>query len=184
MSQLDEALVQRVDSLGTSSWTGRSFRYTTASRDPLSGAGARLNGGRWNPADIFATVYLATPETAVIGELDRAAAALGTSAEQMAPGRFRLHTVDVHALPVLDLRTAEARDEVGLTLDDIEDDDWTACQSVGEAAWFLGFSGLIAPSASGRGYVLAAFEVRTVGYVEVFESRDMTVSLITELRSA
>lgn len=182
MSQLDEVLVQRVDSLGTSDFSGRTFRYTTASRDPLSGAGARLNGGRWNPADIFATVYLATPEAAVIGELDRAAAALGTSAEVMAPGRFRLHTVDVNALPVLDLRSAAARDEVGLTLDDIEDDDWTACQAVGEAAWFLGFSGLIAPSASGHGHVLAAFEVRTLGHVEAVESKDMTAQLIADLR--
>lgn len=49
---------------------------------------------------------------------------------------------------------------LGLTLEDVEDDDWTVCQAVGEAAHFLALAGVAAPSASGVGLVVAAFEDR------------------------
>jgi RES domain-containing protein len=49
---------------------------------------------------------------------------------------------------------------VGLELEGISDDDWAACQAVGHAAYFLNFEGVLAPSATGAGLILAAFETR------------------------
>jgi len=43
---------------------------------------------------------------------------------------------------------------------DIADDDWTACQAVGHAAYFLDMGGVVAPSATGYGIVIAVFEAR------------------------
>lgn len=71
-----------------------------------------------------------------------------------------LNTVGVSALPVLDLRGPPARAQVGLELDDVADDDWTAYQAVGQAAHFLQYGGVLAPSATGDGLVLAVYEGR------------------------
>lgn len=182
MSGLDDELVQRVDQLGRTTWSGRTFRYTATKRDPLSGAGARLFGGRWNPKDIFATVYLATPIEACLGEVERTAVSQGTTPESMLRADFSLHEIEVAGIPVLDLRDTNALDHVGLTLSDIEDADWTACQSVGNAAWFLGHAGVLAPSATGDGHVLAAFETRASPYLQVSVSTPLTPKAFSELR--
>lgn len=183
MTQLDDELVQRIDQLGATDWSGTTHRYTTARRDPLSGAGARLNGGRWNPPDIFATVYLGTPLTATIGELERLASSQGSSADRMLSVPYLLHEIAVANLSVLDLRNTDAFDRLGLTEGDVSDEDWTACQAVGHAAWFLGLGGVLAPSASGSGFVLAAFETQAAAHLSVRDSIPFTPDLFAKIRS-
>lgn len=76
-----------------------------------------------------------------------------------APRRAReLHEVEVANLDVLDLRSAEALAEVGLSMNHIESPDWHPCQAVGEAAHLIGAQGLMAPSATRLGFVIAVFE--------------------------
>lgn len=118
-------------------------------------------GGRWNPRHAFPTIYLADPLRAGMLELDRLAEASGTTPQRLISRGYELHTIQIADLSVLDLRTEDALAAVGLNLDDIADDDWTACQTVGHAAWFLELQGVLAPSASGEGHVLAVFENRT-----------------------
>lgn len=160
ISPLDEEVVQRVNDLGSSLWSGTAHRHTAAGRDPLSGGGARLNGGRWNPRDLCSTVYLAQPLQACLAELDRLAESAGTTTAQLLRASRALHTVEVRNAPLLDLREADALAYVGLSLDDIGDEDWTACQAVGHAAYFLEMAGVVAPSATGEGLVIAIFETR------------------------
>jgi RES domain-containing protein len=157
---LDDAVVQRVNDLGTTPWTGETFRHTSHGRDPLSGIGARRFGGRWNPADVCSTLYLAQPLATCLDEYARMARAAGQEPEQMLDKPRQLHTVEVTELPVLDLRTEASLAYVGLNMDDITDEDWTACQTVGHAAYFLDVAGIIASSATGSGLVVAAFEGR------------------------
>jgi RES domain-containing protein len=157
---LDEDVVERVNDLGSQPWSGTTFRYTSHGREPLSGAGARLTGGRWNPKGVFPTIYLAQPRAACIGEFGRMAAANGMDPLAMLARPFDLHTVEVNGLTILDLREEKALRHVGLAPEDISDDDWTACQTVGHAAYFLEMSGIVAPSATGVGLVIAAFETR------------------------
>jgi RES domain-containing protein len=88
-----------------------------------------------------------------------------------------LHTIDVQTLRVLDLRGDEALDYVGLSSQDITDDDWTACQTVGHAAYFLDMQGVVAPSATGGGIVLAVFESRVgPGQVSLAQTVELDVS--------
>jgi len=155
----DEDLVDRVNDLGPTPWTGMAYRHTAVGRDPLSGEGARMNGGRWNPPG-RPTIYVAQPENSCMAELARSAERGGFPLRALLSRGRELHTMELRELPVLDLTSAEALDRVGLTLEDVEDDDSTACQAVGEAAHFLAMAGVAAPSATGVGLVVAAFEDR------------------------
>jgi RES domain-containing protein len=71
-----------------------------------------------------------------------------------------IHEITVTGLEVLDLTTEEALERVGLSPSSIRAAAWGPCQRVGEAAHFLGFQGILAPSATGMGSVLAVFEPR------------------------
>jgi len=180
---LDEGLVQRIDARGTIHWSGTCYRYTAANRDPLSGEGARRFGGRWNPPSLFAAIYLADSAQACMVEVERAAQAASTTAETMLEVPYRLHTVDLADLAVLDLTTAEAREAVGLEDDDIYGDDWSACQAVGHAAWFLHVQGVLVPAAGGIGLVITAYEQRTrPGQLRLCSSVDLTPTRYRELR--
>jgi RES domain-containing protein len=84
----------------------------------------------------------------------------------------------------LDLRTPEAREAVGLDDGDVYGDDWSACQAVGHAAWFLHMQGILVPAAGGVVLVIAAYEQRTrPGRLEVGQRVDLTSSLYRELRA-
>lgn len=177
-------LLEKVDAVGPTRWSGKAHRYTTARRDPLSGAGARLNGGRWNPKGLFAALYLARPVDACLGELERAAASQNLAVETLLNVPYRLHTLDVHDANVLDLRSASTMAAVGLATADIESDDWEPCQQVGHAAWFLHFDGVLAPSATGRGNVLTLFEGRLApGKLTLVTSEALDVALFDRLKA-
>lgn len=172
---LDEDVVQRVNDLGPTTWFGTTYRFTSRGRDPRSGAGARLNGGRWNPRGAFAAVYLAQPLHACLAEFVRQCDITGLPAAARISQGVEFHTVIATGLSVLDLRMTASLDQVGLSVDDIADDDWTACQAVGQAAYFLGHDGLIAPSATGQGLVIAVFESRLAhGQLTVDDSHELT----------
>ena len=180
---LDEDLVQRIDSRGTIQWSGTCFRYTGAQRDPLSGEGARRFGGRWNPPLLFSAIYLADSAQACMVEVERAAQAASTTPEGMLEAHYRLHTIDATHMAVLDLTTSEAREAVGLEDDDIYGDDWSACQAVGHAAWFLHVQGVLVPAAGGGGLVITAYEQRTrPGQLRISHSEDLTPTRYRKLR--
>lgn len=180
---LDEDLVQRVNDVGSSTWSGVCYRHVAGRRDPLSGVGARLMGGRWNQPGVSA-VYLAHPIGTCLAELDRLAEAQGVTASDLlraTPGRT-LSTIRVDQLDVLDLRDPQVCAKVGLELEDITDDDRTACQAVSQAADFLQFGGVLAPSAAGHGLVLAVFEARVApGQMSIELTEPLTETRYHEL---
>lgn len=148
-------LVASVDTLPAAAFTGRGFRHQAAEYDPLSGRGARINGGRWNPPHSFSVLYLALDEPTVAAEFRRHAARQGRSLIDFLPRT--LYAYDSTLQNVLDLRDEEARRAVGVTMTQITSDELLPCQHVGEAAQHLGREGILAPSATGSGQVLAVF---------------------------
>ncbi len=151
-------LLSAIDAIGSSRFDVTTFRHTAPDRDPLSGAGARLFGGRWNHQNGPATIYLAEPVQAAISEFLRMAEGQGRGTASFLPRN--IHEIALDGVELVDLRSPAALASVGLTLADIEADSWTDCQDVGAAVELLGYTGLVAPSATGVGDVYAVFETR------------------------
>lgn len=135
----------------------------------MSGTGARLNGGRWNPKGI-ATLYLSDAVASCRAEFHRMAQRGGGTADDFLPRA--LHVVEGRELQLVDLTSPGALEAVGLTIAAVEDpDDWAPCQRVGDAANFLGFQGLYAVSATGVGHAIVVFEGRLEpGQLSVIDS--------------
>jgi RES domain-containing protein len=64
-------LVAAVDALDPVAFEGEAFRHVAINRHPLSGSGARSQGGRWNPPESFATLYLGLDRDTVVNEFFR-----------------------------------------------------------------------------------------------------------------
>lgn len=150
---------------------------------PCRGKGRADSVEGGNPAGLFSAIYLADSTQACMVEVERAAQAASTTPEKMLEASYRLHTIEATDLAVLDLITSDAREAVGLEDDDIYGDDWSACQAVGHAAWFLHVQGVLVPAAGGIGLVITAYEQRTrPGRLHVSHSEDLTPTRYGELR--
>jgi RES domain-containing protein len=150
-------IYEAVDSLGSVPFSGLVYRHISPRWTCTSGAGAREAGARRNPPDSFPVIYTALSERTLIAEFYRFAGRSSLPPANLLPRRLCVLQVDLRV--VLDLRSTDALAAVGLTAADLESDDWSACQQVGDAAHKLEFEGLLAPSATGTGDVLAIFEL-------------------------
>lgn len=121
----------------------------------LSGEGARALGGRWNPPASFPVLYTSPSPDVLMAEIVRKARKEGFPPEQLLPRR--LITYEVELLRVLDLTDPRIQKATGLHLPVFTDDDIRLCQAIGEAAHYMGFEGVLAPSAATSGDMLAIY---------------------------
>lgn len=147
-------LVDAIDRLEPIAYTGGVFRHVASGRHPLSGAGARSQGGRWNPPQSFATLYLADAKVTVEAEFRRMAERQGLDPGQFLPRR--IYRLEVELQAVVDM-TRPASLTPTLAGLDLSAENLSATQAVGEAAQYLGREAILAPSATGAGLVLAVF---------------------------
>lgn len=108
---------------------------------PLSGAGARLHGGRFNPAGTPALYTGLDPQTAIAEANQIGQAIQPTTLVQLA----------VDTGPIFDATDAGLLAGQGLTPADLARDDWRVArpapsQSLATRLIATGFAGLIAPS--------------------------------------
>lgn len=152
--RLDE-IVAALDGITASDYEGAAYRHIAVGYNALSGEGARRAGGRWNPAESFATLYVATHRDTAIREFRRLAARQNLSPASFLPRD--LFTYEVRMQHVVDLTNEEHVRAAALTADDLRADDARRCQAVGQAAHHAGFEAIRAPSATQDGEVLAIF---------------------------
>ena len=151
------SIYELVDGLGAVPFNGDVFRHISPNRNCTSGEGVRQAGGRWNPPDSFPVLYTGLTELAVAEELYRLAERSSLPSESFLPRTLCILRVDLTA--VLDLRQPEALAAVGLSAVRMRSAALEQCQRVGEAAHKLGLEGILAPSATGVGEVLAVFDL-------------------------
>ena len=154
-------LTERVAGVGGVEVAGVFLRHAAPDRDAFAGGYA----GRWGES--FPVIYLGRPLDSCVEEAYRHLVDdAGVPAHLVKPRV--LYQVRVEVANVLDLRSADARAEVGLTDDEIASTvgDYKACQRIAATAHQLEYHGIMAPAATGLGETLALFRQR-VSIVEL-----------------
>lgn len=154
----DPDMVRRLDAVPRRPLAVASYRHVSAGRHPLSGEGARIQGGRWNPRESFPTLYLALAQDVAVREFHRLAARTGRSPDDFLPREVYRIEVTLHV--VLDLTEPQTVKAVGVNAEQLSREDLTTCQAVGDAAHYTGFEAVLAPSAAGPGAALAVYADR------------------------
>lgn len=154
----DPDLVERLDPLQRRALAAVTYRHVSRGRQPLSGEGARIQGGRWNPTESFPTLYAGLTEEVVTAEFRRLALRTGRSTEDFLPRD--LYRIDVTLQAVLDLTDPAVVRDLGVDAEDLTADDIGTCQAIGDAAHYLSIEAILAPSAAGSGSALAVYTDR------------------------
>jgi RES domain-containing protein len=165
-------LVERLDQLPRRMLKAVAYRHVSEGRQPLSGEGARIQGGRWNSPESFPTLYVGMTEDTVAAEFRRLATRSGRSTADFLPRQ--LYQIEVKLQLVLDLTDAGHVHALKIDATDLVSDDLTTCQALGDAAHYLGTEAVLAPSAAGAGLALAIFTDR-LGPTSVLSPRLLRV---------
>ena len=136
-------------------FAGQGWRQLSPQYDPLSGEGARIHGGRFNPPESFPVLYICESRPCAVAELKRFGERQSIGVEGLLPRL--LYRYEIALDRVLDLSDVDVRAQVGLGLDVVIGPDWTACQELGTTVHALGAQGVSSPSATGVGAVLAVY---------------------------
>lgn len=151
------------------------WRHLSPGYDPLSGEGARIHGGRFNPPNSFPVLYVCRTRGCAVAELRRLAARQALAIEDLLPRHLYRYAVQLER--VLDLCEPSVREQIGVSSRALTGPDWTVCQSLGLAAHELGIQAIVSPSATGVDAIIAVF-VRHLG------SSVLEPTLVEEWRTA
>jgi RES domain-containing protein len=147
---------ERIATAPHTPYVGEAFRHVAPRwKDPLSGDGARINGGRFNPPDSFPVLYLCATRSCAVAELHLRGTRLVFGVEGLLPRE--LYRYDVAFDRVLDLTSDETLSHLGVTTDQVIGVDLTIPRRIGESAHATGSQAILAPSATGVDEVLAVF---------------------------
>jgi RES domain-containing protein len=143
-----------------------AYRNQAPQYDPRSGEGARIHGGRFNPAGSFPVLYLCETRPCAVAELHRLGARHLVGVEGLLPRVLFRYSLDLDQ--VLDLTSGDVIDHIGVSEQDLTGEDWTLCQRLGTEAYAAGVQGLRTWSATGVDRVLAVFpELLGGGMIDV-----------------
>lgn len=121
----------------------------------MSGEGARIAGGRYNPPESFPTLYLCTSMECVVAEFERVSGKHPAGRGALLPRE--LYEYEFRFQKTLDLTAESVLSSLSIATADLIARPWDLCQNVGQAAQAVGFQAIRAPSATGFGDVLCVF---------------------------
>ncbi|MGH9119689.1 MAG: RES domain-containing protein [Acidimicrobiales bacterium] len=146
-------LIERITNAPRLRYQGAGYRQQAPAYDPLSGEGARIHGGRFNPPDSFPVLYLCSTPGCAAAEFMRT-----TQRHPLGPTAFLprvLYRYDVQLTAVLDLTDAGTLEHLGLEPGALMDEDVTLPRHIGEIGHKFGYQAIHNASAAGVDDVVA-----------------------------
>ena len=136
----DLELLDALDALERAPYEGPAWRAIREGRSPLVG---HPSGGRWDPG-IFDVIYTSLDAEGALAELY-----FHLSRQPVFPSRVRFHLHQLAIRTRSTLRFADLRglEPLGVEACECSSLLYERTQEIGDAAAFLGFDGIIAPSA-------------------------------------
>ncbi|MBX9797038.1 RES family NAD+ phosphorylase [Sphingomonas sp.] len=136
----DLELLDSLDRHQGVAFRGEVWRIVRAGRDVLQGYPA---GARWDPGR-FDVLYTALERDGALAEIH-----FHLTRQPVFPSKLQsvLHRLSVSTRRTLKLADLGAIAELGVSADAYQSLDYAATQAIGDAAYFLGFDGILAPSA-------------------------------------
>jgi RES domain-containing protein len=148
----DPDLLELIDQYDRTPFAGPVWRVVRETRDPLQ---ASPVGARWDPGT-FDVLYTSLDRDGALEETY-----FHLSRQPAFPSvPFKLHRLRVRATKVLHLPEMGMLEKLGVDTSRFSEMDYTRTQAIGDAAHFLGFDGLIVPSARSRFLNLVLFDDR------------------------
>jgi RES domain-containing protein len=148
-------LVERIGTAPRSRYDGAAYRQQSPAYDPLGGEGARIHGGRFNPPNSFAVLYLCATPGCAAAEFMRFA-----HNQPIGPAGFLPRTLfryETRLSTVLDLTDEPTVAHLGLDSRSLVEDDRVLTHQIGEIAHQFGYQAVLNASATGVDEVLALF---------------------------
>lgn len=157
----DPELLDALDAHAGISFQGDVWRVVREQRDVLQG---HPSGGRWDPAT-FDVLYASLEREGALAEVH-----FHLSRQPVFPSKLRstIHRISIRTQRTLKLADLEAVSALGVATEAFSGLDYTRTQEIADAADFLGFDGIIAPSARWACHNIVLF-------VDRFEPGDFTV---------
>jgi RES domain-containing protein len=136
----DLKLLDQVDALPRSAYAGVLWRVVREGRDPLQGG---RSVSRWCNGE-FDVLYTSLEREGAIAELHAL-----LSLQPVFPSKivFRVHRLRVSGMKSLNLTDVPTLSQLGVDVARYQDRDYAQTQNIADAGYFLGFDGLLAPSA-------------------------------------
>lgn len=146
----DLDLLDALEALPTAAFSGDIWRIVRQGRDPLQGY---PSAGRWDPGR-FDVLYTALARKGALAEVY-----FHLSRQPVFPSKLNsiLHRITVTTRHTLRLADMAALAALGVDIGTYAGLDYTRTQTIADAAAFLGFDGIIAPSARWDGSNLILF---------------------------
>jgi RES domain-containing protein len=146
----DLELLDKIDSLPRIAHEGTVWRIAREGRDPLQGHPA---AARWDPGT-FDVIYTSLEREGSLAEIH-----FHLNRQPVFPSKLisMLHRITLRTRRVLQLANLSEVEALGVARDSYGEFDYERTQAIGDAAYFLGFDGLLVPSARWRCQNLVVF---------------------------
>lgn len=148
----DLDLLDAIDKFARTTFTGQVWRVVRETRDVLQ---ASRVGARWDPGT-FDVLYTSLDRDGALEE-----GYFHLSRQPVFPSvPFQLHRIRVNAARILRLDQMELLRQLGVDISKYDSMNYSRTQAIADVAFFLGFNGLVVPSARSRFQNLVLFTDR------------------------
>ncbi len=148
----DLELLDALDKLDRVPFEGAVWRVVRETRDVLQASPA---GARWDPA-LFDVLYTSLQRDGALEEIY-----FHLSRQPIFPAiPFQIYRLRVRAQKILNISEMKILEQLGVSSSIFSTLDYVRTQAIGDAAFFLGFDGMMVPSARSTAQNLVIFSDR------------------------